>query len=143
MNNWIGIGRLGKDIDMRYMQSGKAVARFTIAVDKFSKGEKKTNWINITAFGALAENANKYLHKGSKCAVSGSLETGSYQRDDGTKIPTSEIFANNIEFLDSKSQQSENNGFTTNPSTVSVQREEPKQEQFSGFQPVDEQSIPF
>lgn len=138
MNNWIGIGRLGRDIDLRYTQSGTAVARFTLAVDKFSKGEKKTNWINITAFGALAENANKYLHKGSKCAVSGSLETGSYQRDDGVKIPTSEIFANNIEFLDSKSEQSHTS--VNSDRTVTVQREEPQQ---FGFQPVDEQSIPF
>lgn len=143
MNNVTLTGRLGRDIDMRYTQSGTAIARFTLAVDRYKKGEKDTDWINVTAFGSQAENANKFLHKGSKCGVVGSIKTGSYERQDGTKQYTSEVWANNIEFLDSKSEQGESNGFTTNPTTVSVQREEPKQEQFSGFQPVDEQSIPF
>jgi single-strand DNA-binding protein len=134
MNIAVITGRLGRDIDMRYTQSGTAVARFTLAVDRYKKGEKDTDWINVTAFGSQAENANKFLHKGSKCGVVGSIKTGSYERQDGTKQYTSEVWANNIEFLDNKSEQGE-------PATVTVQREQ--QEQFSGFQPVDEESIPF
>ena len=121
---------------MRYTQSGTAIARFTLAVDRYKKGEKDTDWINVTAFGSQAENANKYLHKGSKCGVVGSIKTGSYERQDGTKQYTFEVWANNIEFLDSKSQQGD-------PATVTVQREQPTQQGFSGFQPVDEETIPF
>ena len=132
MNNVTLTGRLGRDIDMIYTQSGTAVARFTLAVDRYKKGEKDTDWINVTAFGSQAENANKYLHKGSKCGVVGSIKTGSYERQDGTKQYTFEVWASNIEFLDSK----------PNPSTVTVNREE-EQQSFSGFQPVDESDIPF
>lgn len=121
---------------MGYTQSGTAVARFTLAVDRYKKGEKDTDWINVTAFGSQAENANKFLHKGSKCGVVGSIKTGSYERQDGTKQYTSEVWANNIEFLDSKSEQGD-------PATVTVNREQPTQQGFSGFQPVDEETIPF
>ena len=79
MNIAVITGRLGRDIELRYTQSGTAVARFTLAVDRYKKGEKDTDWINVTAFGSQAENANKFLHKGSKCGVAGSIKTGSYE----------------------------------------------------------------
>ena len=136
MNSVNLIGRLGADIDIRYAESGTAIARFRLAVDRITKGKKDTDWINCTAFGNQAENANKYLRKGSTCGVSGSIKTGSYEKQDGTKVKTFEVWANHIQFLDSKEErpaeqgrfeQSYNNGeLGNNP---------------QGFQPVDD--IPF
>ena len=124
MNNASITGRLGRDIELRYSESGTAIARFTVAVDRFTKGKRDTDWINVTAFGKQAENASQYLHKGSKCGVTGSIKTGSYERQDGSKVYTFEIWANTIDYLDS--------------------REEKQEQQFTqqGFRPVDE-DMPF
>ena len=65
MNSANITGRLGRDIELRYAESGTAIARFTVAVDRFAKGKRDTDWINVTAFGKQAENASQYLHKGS------------------------------------------------------------------------------
>jgi single-strand DNA-binding protein len=113
-----------------------AVARFTLAVDRISKGKKDADFINITAFGNQAENANQYLHKGSKCGVTGSIKTGSYEKQDGTRVNTFEIWAERVEFLDSKSKASE----------VTVERQGfEKQDKYQqmGFRPVDDSDIPL
>ena len=75
------IGRLGKEVETRYMPSGEAVASFSIAVGsqwKNKEGEKQdsTEWVNITAFGKLAEICGKYLEKGSQVFISGRLYHG-------------------------------------------------------------------
>jgi single-strand DNA-binding protein len=136
MNNASITGRLGKDIELRYAESGTAIARFTVAVDRFTKGKRDTDWINVTAFGKQAENASQYLHKGSKCGVTGSIKTGSYEKQDGTRVNTFEIWAERVEFLDSKSKASE----------VTVERQGFEQQdkyQQMGFRPVDDSDIPL
>lgn len=89
LNQCSFIGRLGADVEMRYMPSGDAVASFSIAVgsqwkDKAS-GEKRESveWVNITAFGKLGEICGEYLRKGSQVYVSGRLKTEKYQAKDG------------------------------------------------------------
>jgi len=132
MNSVNITGRLGRDIDLRYTQDERAIARFTVAVDRVSKGKKDTDWINVTAFGSQAENANKYLRKGSKVGVSGNIKTGSYEKQDGTKVYTFEVWAERIEFLDSKSDR--------DPAEERP-AENYRNESQQGFQPVDD--IPF
>lgn len=104
MNNVVLIGRLTKDIELRYTQSQMAVATFTLAVDRFSKPgeERKADFIRITVFGKQAENCERYLSKGSKLALQGKIQTGSYQDKDGKTVYTTDVIADRVEFLSEK-----------------------------------------
>jgi single-strand DNA-binding protein len=106
------IGRLGQDVDVKYMPNGNAVANLSIACgddykDKNS-GEKveKTNWIRIVMFGRLAEIAGEYLHKGSQVYISGKQVTRKWQNKDGQDQYTTEVIADNMQMLGSKGQRS-------------------------------------
>jgi len=100
MNQVVLIGRLTKDPETRYTQDGMAIARFSLAVDRVTKGEKKADFINILVFGKQAENCEKYLAKGRKVAIEGRIQTGSYTKDDGTKVYTTDVVAGRVEFID-------------------------------------------
>lgn len=100
MNQVILIGRLTRDPETRYTQEGMAIARFALAVDRQTKGEKKADFINILVFGKQAENCEKYLAKGRKVAIEGRIQTGSYTKDDGTKVYTTDVVASRVEFID-------------------------------------------
>ena len=103
---------------MQYSQGTQpmAVARFSLAVSrKFKReGEQECDFINCVAFGKNGEFAEKYLRKGTKIAMTGRIQTGSYTNKDGVKVYTTDIVAEEFEFAESKnaSQQSSNN---TNP----------------------------
>lgn len=101
MNKVYLIGNLTKDVELSETSSGIKVARFTVAVPR--KYEKDTtDFFNIVAWRVLADNCANYLKKGSKCAVVGSLQNRSYEASDGTKRYTTEIVADEVEFLTSK-----------------------------------------
>jgi single-strand DNA-binding protein len=107
MNKAILMGRLTRDPEVRYSQSdtSMAIARFSLAVDRrFQKNSdgQTADFINIVAFGKLGEFSEKYLHKGTKVALEGRIQTGSYTNKDGVKVYTTEIVAENIEFAESK-----------------------------------------
>ena len=105
MNKVILIGRLTRDPEVRYTQGENptAVARYTLAVDrKFKTGDQTADFINITAMGKNGEFAEKYLKKGIKIAVTGHIQTGSYTNKDGQKVYTTDVVAENIEFVESK-----------------------------------------
>lgn len=105
------IGRLGKEVEVKFMPSGKAVVNFNIACSDDYKnkdtGEKveQTNWINIVMFGRLAEIAGEYLGKGSKVFVSGKLTVRKWQDKQGNDRYTTEIVANEMQMLDGKGGQ--------------------------------------
>lgn len=100
MNNWTGIGRLTKEVEMRYISDSQmAVARFTMAIDDGYGDKKKTNFIPVTVFGKQAEACEKYLAKGRMVAVEGKIQTGSYEKD-GTKVYTTDVIAARVEFID-------------------------------------------
>jgi len=108
LNNCQFIGRLGSDPSIRYMPSGGAVASFSIAVgsqwrDKQS-GEKRedTEWVNLTAFGKLAEICEKYLTKGSQIYVSGRMKTDKYEKDNVMRYST-KVIVDRMQMLGSKS----------------------------------------
>ena len=100
MNNWTGIGRLTKDVELRYTGDQMAVARFTMAIDDGYGDSKKTNFIPVVVFGKSAENCEKFLAKGKMVAVEGKIQTGSYEKQDGTKVYTTDVIANKVEFID-------------------------------------------
>lgn len=109
MNKVMLIGRLVRDPDIKTSQSGVAVARYTIAVDRrFKKdGEQSADFIGCIAFGKTAEFAEKYFTKGIKIAVVGRIQTGSYENKDGQRIYTTDVVVEENEFTESKRATSE------------------------------------
>lgn len=107
MNKWIGIGRLTGEPDVSYAQSGTAVARYRLAVNRDRKkdGKQEADFLNCVAFGKGAEFAQNYLHKGTKIAVEGRIQTGSYEKE-GVKHYTTDIVVERHEFCESKNGDS-------------------------------------
>ena len=112
MNKVILIGRLTKDPDLNFAAgSGTAVCRFTLAVTRpFKKDE--TDFINCIAFGKTGETIAQYLTKGRQLAVTGRIQTGSYDAKDGTKRYTTDIVVDSFEFIGNG--QGTNNQSSTN-----------------------------
>lgn len=107
MNSVILIGRLTRDPELVYTPGNQtAVTRFSIAVDRpTAQGkERQADFIRITTFGKQAENCDRYLHKGKQVAVNGRIQTGSYKNKEGQTIYTTDVIANNVEFLGSSQQ---------------------------------------
>ena len=105
MNKVYLIGNLTRDPEVSETGSGLTLCRFSIAVNRnysSSDGERQTDFFNITVWRALAENCGKYLKKGSKVVVVGSLQNRSYEDKDGIKRNVTDIVANEVEFLSSK-----------------------------------------
>lgn len=117
MNKTLLIGRTTKDPDIRYTQSEQpmTIARFNLAVDRrFKKdGEQSADFISCVAFGKTAEFIEKYVFKGTKIAVEGRIQTGSYTNNDGNKVYTTDVVVEQVEFAgaktDSKSAVKESN----------------------------------
>ena len=101
MNKVILIGRLTKDPELRFAAgSGTAVSRFTVAVNRqFKKDE--TDFISCVAFGKTAETIAQYFTKGKQIAISGSIRTGSYDAQDGTKRYTTDVAVDTFDFISS------------------------------------------
>lgn len=104
MNKVILMGRLTRDPDVKTSQSGSMIARYTMAVERrfHREGEQTADFISCVAFGKSAEFAEKYLHQGTKIAVDGRIQTGSYTRQDGTKVYTTDVIVENQEFAERK-----------------------------------------
>ena len=122
MNNVTLVGRLTKDPELRTISTGNTTCSFTVAVSRQftnANGERETDFINIVAFGNRAETMKKYLTKGSQIAISGRIQTGSYDASDGKKVYTTDVVVDEFQFLDSKSSREANSSTTTSaPSDV-------------------------
>ncbi len=104
INKAILIGRLGRDVDLRYTGTGSPVCNFSLATDesynnKSGERQKKTEWHNIIGWGKLAENCAKLLSKGSLCYVEGRLQTREWDDRDGNKRRTTEIVIHRMRVL--------------------------------------------
>lgn len=110
MNKVILIGRLTKDVELRYTQSGKPCASFTVAVNRpySNNGQKETDFINVVIWDKQAENVNKYTSKGSLVGIEGRLQVRSFEGSDGKRKAITEVLASNIQFLDKKEQHEQN-----------------------------------
>lgn len=124
MNKVILMGRLTRDPEVRYSQgeNAMAVARYTLAVERSFKrdGEQTADFIGCIAFGKSGEFAEKYLRKGTKIAISGRIQTGSYTNKDGQKVYTTDVVVEQQEFAESKAAGNGNNennsGYSPSPS---------------------------
>lgn len=116
MNKVILMGRLTRDPEIRYAQGSDsmAVARFTVAVDRrFRRDNEQTaDFISCVAFGRTAEFFEKYIHQGTKVCLEGRIQTGSYTRQDGTKVYTTDVVVENAEFAESKAASGGQQGYT-------------------------------
>lgn len=118
MNRVILMGRLTRDPVVRYTAGDQslAIARYTLAVDRRqsrnnNNGDEQTaDFIDCVAFGRNGEFAEKYLHKGTKIAVVGRIQTGSYTNKDGVKVYTTEVVVEDHEFCESKNASNGENG---------------------------------
>ena len=104
MNNVSLSGRLTRDPDVRVSNGGSSVARYTLAVDRRYKQENgpTADFIGCVAFGKTAEFIEKYFFKGMKMDMTGRIQTGSYTKEDGTKVYTTDVVAENVEFGESR-----------------------------------------
>jgi len=96
MNSVNIIGRLGRDPELKYLTDGKAVCRFSIALDEGK--DRPPSWVDVSAFEKTAENVAQYLHKGDECAVSGRLRQETWEKD-GQKRSALKVVASRVDFL--------------------------------------------
>ena len=134
MNYAVLVGRLTRDVELKYIQgSGTPVANFAIAVDREftgKDGKKETDFIDIQVWGKSAENCANYIGKGSLVAIQGAIRVDSYQDQEGNNRKITRVNANRVQFLDSKKDKQENNIIPDG--------------QFQNFQEVDDtDDIPF
>ena len=161
MNKVFLVGRLTRDPDLRYGSSNNAVMRTSLAVDRQftnQNGEREADFINIVAFGNRAETMKKYLTKGSQIAVSGRIQTGSYDDKDGKRVYTTDVVIDEFQFLDTRSsrniesEESSNGGnvtpydFNDNSSSSAGSNSESEIDPFKDFGDkieIDDSDLPF
>lgn len=125
MNKVILVGRLTKDPEVRYTQTGKVVATFTLAVDRFTgQGQKEADFIPVVVWGKVAEVCGNNLTKGQKVLVDGRLQVRSYDDKQGQKRWVTEVIAQTVEFLEWRSPQQGGGGSSSNVAAVNERNDE-------------------
>lgn len=135
MNKVYLIGNLTRDPELSTTTSGISVCRLSIAVSRRfanADGGREADFFNITTWRGTADNCAKFLKKGNKVAVSGSIQTRNYERQDGTKGFAIDIVADEVEFLTSKNDGSSEGGMSVGSSSP-----------VADLQPVDDDNLPF
>ncbi len=135
MNKVILVGNLTRDPELSETPSGVAVCRFAIAVSRDyanAEGERETDFFNITVWRGRAENCGKYLKKGNKVAIVGSLQTRSYEDKDGIKRNVIDVVASEVEFLTPKNASGDGDA-----PVVTARRERPQ------LEAIDDNQLPF
>ena len=132
MNKAVFIGNLTKEPELRSTPDGTQLCNFTVAVNRNIKGQDTADFVRVTAWRNLAETCGRYLHKGRKVAVTGSVTANAYTGNDGKPVGQLEIkSAENVEFLSPKDdpQDAVEPAQTTDPKT--------------GYMQVDDEELPF
>ena len=112
------LGRLTRDVEVTYTQSGKAYARFSLAVSKGTSNRDEVDFINCIAWEKRAETISQYFKKGSRILVQGRITTGSYEKNGETRY-TTDVVVNNFDFIETKSSEGNyGNNFSKNEPTV-------------------------
>lgn len=106
LNKCMFIGNLGRDPEMKFTPSGKAVTNFSIACTEKYKDKEKTEWVNCVAWEKTAELCNQYLKKGNPVFIEGKMETRSWDDKDGNKKYKTEIIVHSVQFLGGKREAS-------------------------------------
>ena len=150
MNNVNLIGNLTRDPELRYSTGANqtAICRFTIAVNDGYGDRQRTSFIPIVVFGKQAENCDRYLAKGRRVAITGRIQTGSYEKE-GRTVYTTDVIASNVEFL-SSGQQGQGQqagfgqqGFDSQPAPAQSAPQEDIDVPGGGFTSLQDDDIPF
>lgn len=140
MNTVSLIGRLTKDPEVKYTESQLAVCRFSVAINRGKDkdgNDRGADFPNCIAFGKTAENIGKFFSKGRLIGVNGRLQTGSYDKEDGSKVYTTDVIVDRFDFCDSSSGGDGQSGFTRPQGTSSVAGIP------EGFEVIYDSDIPF
>lgn len=132
------VGRLVKDVELTYTSSGVALGKFTLAVNRAFKkdGDQEADFIRIVTFRKTAENTANFCKKGSQVAVTGRIQTGSYEGQDGKRIYTTDVIADNVQFLDTRSQSDTTQGGYQ-------QSQQPQQQRQGSYNNSSQSNTPF
>jgi len=141
LNKVLILGRLGRDPEIRYTGSGKAVATFTVATsqtwkDQGGENQERTEWHRIVAWDRLGEICNEYLTKGSQVYIEGRLQSRDWEDSNGNKRSTTEIVANDLIMLGSKGGEKRQERPTQN-------KPAPTQSKGADYAPPPEDEVPF
>lgn len=137
INRVVLVGRLTKDPELKYTQSGVAVCRFTLAVNRtFSnqQGEREADFINCVTWRKQAENTANFLRKGSLAGIEGRIQTSSFDGQDGKRVFMTEVVADSVQFLEPKSNRSEQ------PNNSYQEQQQQSQPQYSQQDPFNEEA---
>ncbi|MFI3129477.1 MAG: single-stranded DNA-binding protein [Bacillota bacterium] len=143
MNKVFIVGNLTRDPEAQVTTSGISYCRFSVAVSRRfanASGERETDFLNCITWRGLADNCAKYLKKGNKVAVCGSIQVSQSEKDGVTRYFT-DIVADDVEFLTPKNQQ-EDGGYSA-PSYNSQPKEVGKKTSISDMRPVEDEDLPF
>ena len=143
MNKVILVGNLTRDPELITTSNGVSLCRFSLAVQRRfagSDGEREADFVNIVVWRAQADNCYKYLKKGSKCGVVGSLQTRSYDAQDGTKRYSTDVVAEEVEFLSTKGSS---NAEEISEPAETGSKSSGKNDVVNKFEPIDDDNLPF
>ena len=110
MNQFVGVGRLVAKPEVKTSENGKSYANFTVAVPRSYKnadGEYETDFLDVVAFGQIAESTAEYCNKGDVIGVKGRIETSTYENEAGEKKKSTQVIAERISFLSSSKEKSD------------------------------------
>ena len=136
MNKVILVGNLTRDPELITTNSGVSMCRFTVAVQRrfaSSDGNRETDFIPVIVWRAQADNCYKYLKKGSKAGVVGSMQTRNYETPEGQKRYVTEVVAEEVEFMSTKSADENREAAPASQSKAVVE----------DFEPIDDDDLPF
>jgi len=143
MNKVILVGNLTRDPELITTANGVSLCRFSLAVQRRfagQDGEREADFINIVVWRGQADNCYKYLKKGSKCGIVGSLQTRSYDAQDGTKRYSTDVVADEVEFLSTKGSSNSEESFEP---AESGSKSSGKSDVVNKFEPIDDDNLPF
>ena len=150
MNKVVLMGRLTRNPEVRYSQGQNgeqnAIARYTLAVDRRFKregDEQNADFISCVAFGKQGEFAEKYLKQGTKIAITGRIQTGSYTNKDGQKVYTTDVVIEEQEFAESKNASGGNSGGNAAPAGNPPAQESAPNDGFMNIPAGIENDLPF
>lgn len=135
INRSVLIGRMTKDVELRYTKKGEAVGTFSLAVNrpfKNTNGDREADFISCTIWRKSAENLEKFTHKGSLVGIEGRIQTRNYEGNDGKRVYVTEVVVDNFSLLESK-----NDSIQQQPQH-SKQQQEQKQDDF-----ITDDDLPF
>lgn len=141
MNKIILTGNLCSDPNLSQTPSGISVCKFSLAVNRNytnTNGERQADFINIVTWRSLADNCSKYLHKGSKVALCGQIQTHTYDDKNGNKRTVTEVLADDVEFIGGN----KNEGAESKKTAQKTQTES-KQVTFGELKPIEDDDFPF